>query len=95
MDVSQGVGGGGEGKKARVDAAFNYRRMESFPVRTEKLTGGGDGPGLVSHMRKSVCEHSPWAATVGTTEEGFWRGRLPRVAKESHIINMIIIKQFT
>lgn len=43
----------------------------------------------------SVCEHSPWAATVGTTEEGFWRGRLPRVATESHIINMIIIKQFT
>lgn len=81
-----GVGG--------VDAAFNYCRAESVPGRTEKRMGGGDDPAGQSCVG-SVCEHSPWAATVGTTEEGFWRGRLPRVATESHIINMIIIKQFT
>lgn len=69
--------------------------MENFPGRTEKVTGGGNEPAPASHVHKSVCEHSPWAATVGTAEGGFWRGRLPRVAKESHIINMIIIKQFT
>lgn len=68
---------------------------KSFPVRTEMCSGGGDGPVLVSHAHRSVCERSLWAATAGTTEEGFWRGRLPRVAEESRVINMIIIQQFT
>lgn len=64
-------------------------------LRTEKLTGAGNAPALVSHAHTSVCEHSPWATTVGTTKKGFRRDWLPKVAKESHIINMIIINQFT
>lgn len=35
----------------------------------------------VSHAHKSVSEHSPWAATVGTTKKGFWGDWLPKVAK--------------
>lgn len=37
---------------------------KSFPVRTEMCSGGGDGPALVSHAHRSVCEHSLWAATA-------------------------------
>lgn len=63
-------------------------------MQAEAFTGAGQEPAL-GQAHESVGEHSPWTAAVGTTKKGFQREWLPKAAKESHIINMIIIKQFT
>lgn len=61
---------------------------ESFPVRTEMCSA-------VAMDQRWSATRTGRSATAGTTKKGFWGGRLPRVAEESHVINMIIIQQFT